>query len=51
VNDPIPDTAEGERGSTNLMFPTVTAGDATLSEQQGQIVRGNPTILPPEAAR
>jgi hypothetical protein len=46
VHDPIPDTPEGQAGGTNLMFPTVTSAPAHLTEQQGQILRGNPTILP-----
>ncbi len=48
VNDPIPDTPTGQGGNTNLMFPTVTTGVAHLTEQQGRIVRGTPTVLPAE---
>jgi len=48
VNDPIPDTPQGQQGTSNLMYPTVTPEDAELSPQQGTIVRGNPTILPTE---
>ena len=48
VNDPIPDTPQGQQGTSNLMYPTVTPEDAELSAQQGVIVRGNPTILPIE---
>jgi hypothetical protein len=46
VHDPIPDTPQGQGGGDNLMFPTVTSAPAHLTAQQGQIVRGNPTILP-----
>lgn len=46
VNDQIPDTPEGQASNTNLMFPTVTAGDAHLTEGQGWVMHRNANVFP-----
>ena len=45
VNDQLPDTPEGQASNTNLMFPTVTAGDASLSVDQGWVMRRNANVF------
>jgi hypothetical protein len=45
VNDQLPDTPEGQSSNTNLMFPTVTAGDASLSVDQGWVMRRNANVF------
>ncbi len=44
--DQIDDTPTGGAGNTNLMFPTVTAGEASLSDGQGWVLHRNPGIVP-----
>ena len=44
INDPIPDTPEGRTSASNLMFPTVTPMDASLTPGQGFVLLGNATI-------
>jgi len=49
ITDQIPDTAEGQGGSDNLMFPTVTSAPANLSAGQGFVMHMNAAVVPPEA--
>ncbi|MFN3202203.1 MAG: hypothetical protein ACE366_27615 [Bradymonadia bacterium] len=44
VNDTVPDTPEGQASNTNLMFPTVTDGEASMTEGQGTVLHNNATI-------
>ena len=44
VNDPIPDTPEGQASNTNLMYPTVTDGEASMTEGQGTVLYHNATL-------
>ncbi|MBU1429913.1 hypothetical protein KKF91_05040 [Myxococcota bacterium] len=48
THDQIPDTPQGDASNTNLMYPTVTAGDAHLSEGQGWVMKRNANMIPVE---
>ena len=45
INDPLDDTPEGRAGVSNLMFPTAGSNDASLTEDQGFVIRANATIV------
>jgi hypothetical protein len=47
--DPIEDTPENAQD--NLMYPTVTQGDAHLTEGQGFVLRHSPAVVTTEVAR
>jgi hypothetical protein len=48
--DQIDDTPAGQGGNTNLMYPTVTAGEAALSAGQGWVLLRNASIYETEEA-
>ena len=50
THDQLDDTPQGQEGNTNLMFPTVTAGDASLSQDQGWVMRRNMNVFPDHLA-
>jgi hypothetical protein len=45
VHDQMPDTPQGQASNTNLMYPTVTAADAQLSQDQGWVMRRNANVF------
>lgn len=45
ITDQIPDTAEGQAGDDNLMFPTVTSAPASLSAGQGFVMHMNAAVV------
>ncbi|MCA9537812.1 MAG: hypothetical protein KC620_02925 [Myxococcales bacterium] len=46
ITDQIDDTAPGQGGSDNLMFPTVTSAPARLTDGQGFVLHRSPCITP-----
>lgn len=45
ITDQLPDTAEGQAGSDNLMFPTVTSAPARLTAGQGTVLHLNAAVV------